>query len=212
MYKILGLMGAIGSGKDFIADALIEEYKYISSTLNPVKMRFSTALVLHVIDYYQKSHDLLPFFQDREWKEKPQFPHPTQKDLLISPREALKYFGNLEREKNPNCWVDSLHARIIKTMFDYSRDNNWLFIVSDVRYQNEVDYIVNSGGTILPIRNKLAEDREMSKESCPSEELVRKYIQRGYRDFELVFNNDKSGLDPNVVRAYALAFLPCSFL
>lgn len=60
-------------------------------------------------------------------------------------RELLVAYGKLARALNPAHWVQQLHSYLVKL------DPSVPVVITDVRYLNEVLYVLNHGGTVFLI-------------------------------------------------------------
>jgi hypothetical protein len=76
-------------------------------------------------------------------------------------RPLLVAFGEAKRKINPDYWVGVLDHLLLK---------NGLTIISDVRYENEADWIISKGGKILHL-NRMNEDGSYVQPANKEEEL-----------------------------------------
>jgi hypothetical protein len=166
--RFVGLCSHIGGGKDYVAN-------YLAKTLERKceVVKFATKLT-EVVGAILGVDDL-SLFQNREWKEKQQFLWYGCVDgldgngKLISAREAQKIIGTdiCRQLLGDNIWVDAF-AR------EYN-DPDTLHIISDLRFQNEFEFIKTSGGIIIYIDNRNAAINQHKKENGiihQSEKLV----------------------------------------
>ena len=155
MYKkldieIYGFIGNMGSGKNYIAE------KLFLPNLKPIPY-----LVIAFADYFKLT---AVCFQNLDYNkvfgEKDEF---TRKKL----QQLGTEFG---RDKyGDNIWCDMLY----NTMRIYSERGIKRFIITDVRFENEVKFIKNLGGIIIKID---APDRtliRLQQESNNNEEKIK---------------------------------------
>jgi hypothetical protein len=121
MPRIIGISGKAGAGKDFLADAIIDEvpsFKKVAFA-DPLKEYAASMLNRPLEDMYTQ-----------EGKQKVNC-------LGITNRDFLQQLGVKMREIHPNFWVQMLHNKI-RNMEDV--------IITDVRFANEFDAINKWGG------------------------------------------------------------------
>lgn len=101
-------------------------------------------------------------------------PHPniTIKENHLTIREALQYIGtNLFRDKfHTNCWVNAL-------MNEY-KDQQWL--ITDVRFPNEVQSIVNRGGKMIRV-NRFTKNNDLHESETALD---------NYNDWHYILDNN----------------------
>ena len=136
---IVGLVGFIGSGKG-TAGELLNELGFTSKSFaGPVKdvaasmFGWERALLEGDTDYSRNFRETpCPF-----WSKKMGKP--------FTPREALQKIGT-EVGRNifhSNLWVDKL---------ENSLDNDKHYVITDVRFPNEIDWIHDQGGVVIEIQ------------------------------------------------------------
>jgi len=77
---------------------------------------------------------------------------PEAKEGLMTVREVLQYVGtDLFRSMHENIWVDTCLRRIQK-------DDSELALVSDVRFENEVRAIQESGGVVVGLTRTVSKN------------------------------------------------------
>jgi hypothetical protein len=145
---IIGIAGLIGSGKDTVADYLVNFHGF-------KRMSFAGALKDAVAAVFSWDRELLEgrTKESRAWREtvdgwwadKLDMPH-------LTPRWILQYWGTEVCRHNfhDNIWIRSVEHRLMR-----STDN---VVISDVRFPNEIESIKDSGGLI--IRTRRGEDPE----------------------------------------------------
>jgi hypothetical protein len=126
---IVGLVGLAGSGKGTVADYFVSKYGFDKhSFASPIKDITST---LFGWDRALLEGDTE---KSRNFREK--------KQGKYSPREVLQKIGTecFRDTFNSNFWVDSLESRL-----DISKN----IVIADVRFKNEMDWILKNKGRLL---------------------------------------------------------------
>lgn len=139
---IIGFSGFISSGKDTAADYLVNFHgfrreSFANSLKDCVSLIFGwdrTLIEGRTTEARQWREQV-----DEWWANRLNIPHFT-------PRWVLQNVGtNVLREKFHNdIWIASLENKLRKT-----QDN---IVISDVRFQNEIDAIHNMGGKVIRIK------------------------------------------------------------
>ena len=130
---LLGFAGKAHSGKDFSADYIIKNYP----DLKIAKVAFADA----VRDMVRPIFDVDDIYR-RGSKEDP------IDGFGISLREILQSLGTDwgRHMVSEDIWVKVLDKRISERYSDFD-----VVIVSDIRFDNERDYIINNGGKVINI-------------------------------------------------------------
>jgi len=166
--KLIGITGAAGSGKSVLSKALQGQFGYYP-------MSFSAGLKKMI---YTLPHLSEEKFADREWKEKV---HPFYGK---SPREMMQTLGT-EWARNlihPDIWV-WVAAQKVENKFTVTR-NICNYIFDDVRFENEAEWIRNTGGLIVVLRrDETPEVREHSSEAGINTNIM-DYVVRNNRSIE----------------------------
>lgn len=142
MGKIIGIVGLISAGKDTAADVLIKKFGY-------QKESFSHALKDTVSTIFGWDREMLTGSSEdsRAWRE--EVDPFWAKELNIpnfTPRYALQNIGTdiFRNHFHNDIWVLSLKKRLASSM------NN--IVLSDCRYQNEIQMIKDMKGTLIHIK------------------------------------------------------------
>lgn len=130
---LLGFAGKAHSGKDFSADYIIQNYP----NLKVAKVAFADA----VRDMVRPIFDVDDIYR-RGSKEDP------IDGFGISLREILQSLGTDwgRHMVSEDIWVKVLDKRISERYSDFD-----IVIISDIRFDNERDYVINNGGKVINI-------------------------------------------------------------
>ena len=139
---IIGVCGFIGSGKDTIADYLVNIHQYRRES-------FANTLKDAVACVFGWDRELLDgrTRQSREWREQVD---PWWSERLgmpeLTPRWVLQYWGTevCRVGFHDNIWVASLENKLRKTTDD--------IVISDCRFPNEIQAIKQAGGLVVRVK------------------------------------------------------------
>ena len=136
---IIGICGFIGSGKDTVADYLVNFHEFRRES-------FASTLKDAVANVFGWDRTMLEgrTKEAREWREQvdpwwaARLSMPT-----LTPRWVLQYWGTevCRKSFHDDIWIASLENKIRN-----SKDN---VVISDCRFPNEILAIKNAGGTIV---------------------------------------------------------------
>lgn len=129
---IIGFVGLKGSGKDRIATELQTCYESRESV---EIFKFAATLKYIAYTWFGVA---IEDFENQEAKKNKTF--VNGKNL----RSLLKDIGTLFRQYYPNVWVRQCRGKMLKS-------NAQIKIITDVRYENEIEAIKKMGGTIINI-------------------------------------------------------------
>jgi dephospho-CoA kinase len=161
--KLVVAIGSINSGKDFIMNRLqsrlIYRHRYTMST---TRTRFADSLNEAVAPILGISVKEL---QDRSLKEQPRFifdnPKKTEAHIWSS-RDVQKRVGQLLRENlGEDVFINALDRK-------YSNPSS-ILLISDLRYQNELEWVRKQGGKVVYIHNEAAAQTQKARESIPDD-------------------------------------------
>jgi len=133
--KFIGLSGKAGSGKNTIAQHIclsqeMWEFSFASSIKNMI-----SALMYEQADIglwvEEGKEDLIP-------------------EMNITYREAMQGLGDWGRNHHPNFWIDALKKSHNYQFAEREIPEAWA-VITDVRFDNEADWIRSQGGVIWHI-------------------------------------------------------------
>ena len=139
---IIGICGFIGSGKDTIADYLVNLHHFRRES-------FANSLKDAVANVFGWDRTMLEgrTKQAREWREQVD---PWWAERLnmpnLTPRWILQYWGTevCRQGFHDDMWIASLENKL-----RHSQDD---VVISDCRFPNEINAIKNQGGMIIWVR------------------------------------------------------------
>jgi hypothetical protein len=138
---IIGICGLIGSGKDTIADYLVNFHEFRRES-------FANSLKDAVSLVFGWDRELLEgrTRQSREWREQQDEWWSARLGRPITPRWVLQYWGTevVRRGFHDDTWIASLENKLRKTTDD--------IVISDCRFPNEITAIRNSGGIVIRVQ------------------------------------------------------------
>jgi hypothetical protein len=137
---IVGFVGFIGSGKGTAGDILEQEYGFAKESF--AKGVKDIAAVMFGWPRHMLEGDT---DESRVWREQSSDYWTKKFGRSFTPREALQLVGTeVGREIfHENFWVMNLENRI-------NKNNN--YVITDVRFPNEIKWIQNSGGIVIEIQ------------------------------------------------------------
>jgi len=157
---IIGFLGRKGHGKDTASDYLVDNYGY-------VKIALATPLK-------EACRILFDFDEEQLYGNKKENIDPNWN---VSPRTVYQYLGTdiFRRDINKiipdikdNFWAKRLENKICQIMSEaYGTD----IVISDVRFQNEVDVIHGFGGTVIKIFRPNIENESNHISECGIERI-----------------------------------------
>jgi hypothetical protein len=138
---LIGLIGLAGSGKDTVGDILSEQGFIRDSFAKPVKDAVAA------IFGWDRAKLEGTTKEAREWREQDCPYWSAKMGKPFSPRRALQMMGTeIGREiYHQNLWVDAMERRLTRDWTDIN------FVITDVRFDNEMEMIHRLGGTIIQV-------------------------------------------------------------
>ena len=136
---IIGLCGFIGSGKDTVADYLVNFHEFRRES-------FASTLKDAVAAVFGWDRTMLEgrTKEAREWREQVDPWWAAKLDMpTLTPRWVLQYWGTEVCRKafHDDIWIASLENKLRN-----SRDN---IVISDCRFPNEIESLKRAGGNIV---------------------------------------------------------------
>ena len=142
MSSIIGIVGFIGSGKDTVADYLVNLHQFRRES-------FANSLKDAVSAVFGWEREMLEgrTKQSREWRETvDEFWAKRLKMPKLTPRWVLQYWGTevVRKGFHDDMWVASLENRLRKSTDDV--------VITDCRFPNEIKAIRAAGGRVVRIK------------------------------------------------------------
>jgi hypothetical protein len=139
---IIGICGFIGSGKDTVADYLVNFHEFRRES-------FASTLKDAVSAVFGWDRTLLEgrTKEAREWREQVDPWWAERLDMpTLTPRWVLQYWGTEVCRKafHDDIWIASLENKL--------RNSKDHVVISDCRFPNEIRSIKNAGGLIVWVR------------------------------------------------------------
>ncbi len=134
---IVGILGLKGSGKDTIGNYLIEKYNF-------EKIAYAGALKDAICCIFGWDRNMMEGAteESREWREK------IDDYWGFSPREMMQRIGTdlFRKQIKDDIWIKSLKLKLEKMK------NN--VVITDCRFNNEIDLIKEKGGIIILVERE----------------------------------------------------------
>lgn len=142
---IIATCGFSSSGKDTISDFIVKTYP------NFRKVSFAGNLKAAIGAIFNYDKELLEgqSVESREWRESIDVFWSKKMGREVTPRKLLQFFGTeiMRMQFHSEIWVNAVEHKIVS-----NPDVN--FVVSDLRFQNEMVMLKNLGANIWNIRQK----------------------------------------------------------
>lgn len=170
---LIGIVGLIGSGKDTVANRLVEKHGYVRDS-------FAKSLKDAVASMFNWDREMLEGNTDssRHWREQPDKFWSERFGKTVTPRWVLQYFGTevMRGQMYDGIWIDSCIGR-------YKGQNT---VISDTRFVNEIKTIKAHGGIILCVkRGVLPTQKQMQDQGAHKSEWD--WLDS---DFDIVIDNN----------------------
>ena len=141
MSSIIAICGFMGSGKDTIADYLVNFHGYKRES-------FANSLKDAVSVVFGWDREMLEgrTRQSREWRETKDEWWSNRLKQDITPRWILQYWGTevVRKGFHDDMWVASLEHRLQSSEDD--------IVITDCRFPNEIKALKNIGATVLRVK------------------------------------------------------------
>lgn len=143
---IIGLTGYKSSGKNTVGDFLVDLFDFKEES-------FAESLKRATAEIFGWPYELLEgkTNESREFREQIDGFWTEKFGFEITPRWVLQHLGTEVFRNNflDNIWIDSLEHRI--SVYDQLFGN---VVITDVRFVNEIDFIIKQGGVIVDVIGK----------------------------------------------------------
>jgi hypothetical protein len=138
---IIGIVGFIGTGKDTIADYLVNIHQFRRES-------FANTLKDAVSSVFGWDRELIEgrTRQAREWREQVDPWWSTRLNIPnLTPRWVLQYWGTEVARKSfhDDIWIASLENKLRNSKDD--------IVISDCRFPNEIESIKDAGGIVVRV-------------------------------------------------------------
>jgi phosphomevalonate kinase len=144
--KLIGLCSKMGGGKDYIADNFI-----LPLLKNSLKMSFGDQIKINVMTKKKISYDSVYVNKTKETRIL------LQQEGTEEGRNLVDVYGN----SNKNIWIDYLHNWI--TLLSNRGISS--FVISDIRFKNEIQYIKENNGKLIKIIAPIRNEQRLQNES-----------------------------------------------
>jgi hypothetical protein len=140
--KLIGLCGLIGSGKNTVAERLMGHYDYVGVSFAGTLKDAASCIFGWDRDMLEGSTS-----RDREERERKDLWWSERLGFDVSPRYMLQFLGTEVMRSNlhSDIWVYATEKEILENPWDQ-------YVITDVRFPNEVAMIRRHGGKILHVR------------------------------------------------------------
>ena len=195
---IIGLCGFQSSGKDTVAD-------YLINTHNFIRLSFASILKDIIAIMFNWPRDKLEGLtkEDRLWREQiDPWWSKTLEMPHLTPRYTMQYIGTdlFKKHFHPDIWVKIIENKIHNYLHENNKQN---IIVSDCRFENEINMIIQLGGKIIQVHREPPSwfykyrDGEYPEEIKCIHKSELEWI-RCYRDYDIENNDTIEKLYQNV--------------
>lgn len=140
MKKIISVSGLISSGKDTVANYLVNHHGF-------KRISFASSLKDAVSVVFGWDREMLEGVtkSSREWREQRDEWWSQRLGMNITPRWVLQHWGTdvLRAHFHDDIWIASVEYRLMNTRDDV--------VITDARFKNEIEAIRNLGGTAVRV-------------------------------------------------------------
>lgn len=139
---IIGILGEKYSGKDTMADYIVMKYNY-KKIIIAEPLKEICRILFNFTD--EQLYGNLKEEVDENWN--------------VSPRKIYQYLGTDVFRNNINNIIPNINQNFWIKLVTMKHSINTNTVISDVRFQNEIDYIHSLGGIVVKlIRNNNDEE------------------------------------------------------
>jgi hypothetical protein len=172
---LVGILGLKGSGKDTIGNYLIENYNF-------EKIAYAGALKDAICCVFGWDRNMMEGATDesRKWREE------TDPYWGFSPREMMQRIGTdlFRKQIKDDIWIKSLKLKLEKMTQNV--------VITDCRFNNEIDVIKEKGGIIILVE----------REPPSWINIIEDYKARKLTEEETVYLLQKTGIHESEWRCY----------
>ena len=166
---IIGVCGLARSGKDTFFD-FAEEY-YNDKNIKCKRFAFADELKKEIDKSLRSKFNISAFTQD-----------PKEKEII---RPHLVSHGMEKRESSEGCyWIEKIENKVL----DFSNQNK-IAIITDARFENEVDWINNKNGIsihITRVGNMPPNDEEKANDPRVKSKSLHKFAWMDFPEFPCI--------------------------
>lgn len=146
--KIIGVSGLARSGKDSFY--FLSRDKLSNKGIKSCRMAFADELKNECDEFLRSNLGISSFTENNSEKE---FIRP----FLVT------YGTHLRRKADPNCWISKIDSRVKE-----KQNTEKIIFVTDVRFENEIDWIHSLGGKSVHVtRRGIAAPNQEELENDP---------------------------------------------
>jgi len=197
---IIGICGFQSSGKDTIAEFLINEYGF-------QRLSFASVLKDIVSIMFSWPREKLEGLtkEDREWRE--QIDPWWSKSLKmphLSPRYVLQHFGTeiFRNHWHPDIWVKVVENKILELTQNNSQTN---IVITDCRFENETNMLLRYQAKIIHVHRNMPSWFYKYKMGIEVDEVKSMHSSeitwiRCFKDWEIENNGTKEELYKKVLK------------
>jgi len=180
---IIGISGKIGSGKGAVAEKLAE----IFHSKNPVYYKiFAHPLkdIVAILIKYPLNTDKDNFFTDgiRDYSQEDKNKFIPMYNMTIG--EMTQKIGTEAMRNNfdPDVWTKAI-------FIDYDDEKNYIWIIPDCRFPNEIDAIKSRGGIIIRVNGDPAKVNSNTKRDKTH---ISETALDNYKEFDYIIENNST--------------------
>jgi len=184
---LFGLLGLKRSGKSTVANYLVNNHGFVEKSFaDPLKKACKELFLLEDEQLYGTQED----------KET-----PDNRWFGCTPRQMMQFVGTDLLRKQLNVIMPGIHQNLFTYHFQLwiKHNPNLNVVISDVRFQNEVDFIHSLGGKIIKLQRDENINYDDLHESEKNQELIKNYdsfivnndtMKELFDNISFIVNND----------------------
>lgn len=177
---IIGLCGFKGSGKDTLANILVEEYNFTKISFAD-KLKDITSILFNwerkLLEGDTKLSREFRETKDEWWSEK--------LNREITPRKMLQQLGTdiLRDNLDLNIWVNSIEKYLVENKYQN-------IVITDCRFKNEIEMLKKYQGKIIYVKRN--EPKWFNNKKLIPKNIHKSEIDWIDTKFDIVISNDGS--------------------